>query len=180
MDTEQIETVLTFFKAVAQPERLKILGLLANRPYSQVELAKVLDRPPTAVTRHLQQLQQANLIACEATTYRLDVEALQRQNQSMFSRETAVAQPDNNDPAAKILRGCIEGEKIKQIPTKEPKLLIILQWLAEQFEWERRYSEKEVNELLKQRHPDFATLRRYLVDYRFFERDHGIYWRREV
>ena len=32
--------------------------------------------------------------------------------------------------------------------------------------------------LAKRFHPDFASLRRYLVDERFLERDHGVYWRR--
>ena len=34
-----------------------------------------------------------------------------------------------------------------------------------------------VNALLQNHHPDCATLRRYLVDDGYLQRDHGIYWR---
>lgn len=38
-------------------------------------------------------------------------------------------------------------------------------------------SEKEVNSLLAAYHPDTASLRRYLVGYRFLKRERGIYRR---
>lgn len=40
-------------------------------------------------------------------------------------------------------------------------------------------NEREVNEILKGIYPDFASLRRYLIEYGFFERtrDGSAYWR---
>ena len=38
------------------------------------------------------------------------------------------------------------------------------------------YSEKEVNEILKQYHEDYATLRRELIDMHFLDRKKGLYW----
>jgi hypothetical protein len=54
---------------------------------------------------------------------------------------------------------------------------VILRYLAEQFEWDRRYTEKEVNEILGRTHEDYASLRRYLVDSLYLARDHEVYWR---
>jgi hypothetical protein len=34
-----------------------------------------------------------------------------------------------------------------------------------------------VNEIIAQHHPDYATLRRLMVDYGFMAREKGIYWR---
>jgi hypothetical protein len=34
-----------------------------------------------------------------------------------------------------------------------------------------------VNEILTQFHPDYASLRRYMVDYGMMQRQGGIYWR---
>ena len=42
MDDLQKQTVLQFFRAVGQETRLKIWGLLANRPHTVMELAEVL------------------------------------------------------------------------------------------------------------------------------------------
>jgi hypothetical protein len=53
---------------------------------------------------------------------------------------------------------------------------VVLRQLAETvFEKKRKYPEKEVNQLLAVRHPDAASLRRYLVDEGFMSRKQGIY-----
>ena len=54
--------------------------------------------------------------------------------------------------------------RLKQIPAKQKKLLVILHWLAGQFEPDRKYTEREVNEILTRYHPDYASLRRDLID----------------
>ena len=54
---------------------------------------------------------------------------------------------------------------------------MILRYLLEQFEWDRRYTEKEVNEIISRTHEDYAALRRYLVDSRRLAREREIYWR---
>lgn len=69
--------------------------------------------------------------------------------------------------------------RLKQMPVKQAKLQIVLAHLAENFEPGRRYPEKAVNEVLLQFHPDFCTLRRYLVDSRLLARAEGQYWRTE-
>jgi hypothetical protein len=67
---------------------------------------------------------------------------------------------------------------IETIPSKEKKKLIILQHILTRFEKEQRYSEKEVNEILKGVHADFVSLRRHLIEYGFMERsdDGANYW----
>ncbi|WP_276353329.1 DUF2087 domain-containing protein [Cohnella caldifontis] len=67
---------------------------------------------------------------------------------------------------------------LSAIPTKEKRKIIILRHLSRMFEEGRRYTEKEVNALLKERYPDFATLRRYLIEYGYMDRlpDGSQYW----
>lgn len=83
----------------------------------------------------------------------------------------------------KILRAAFESFeplKLKVFSAKEKKKLVILAEIAEQFQFGRRYSEREVNELLRAVYEDYALLRRYLVEYGFLERtrDCAEYWRR--
>ena len=63
------------------------------------------------------------------------------------------------------------------IPAQRKKRLAVLRWLAEEFQPGRRYPEAEVNRIISRRHPDFATLRRYMVDEELMQRRNGIYWR---
>jgi len=55
--------------------------------------------------------------------------------------------------------------------------LVLLDWLAQDFEPGVRYTEAMVNLIIGQRHPDTAALRRYLVDDGFMSREAGVYWR---
>ncbi len=70
--------------------------------------------------------------------------------------------------------------KLKVFSSKEKKKIIILKKIVEQFEKDKHYSEKEVNSILKNIYEDFATLRRYLIEYGFMDRtrDCKEYWLR--
>ncbi|WP_054707594.1 DUF2087 domain-containing protein [Bacillus sp. JCM 19041] len=61
--------------------------------------------------------------------------------------------------------------KLKSFPSKEKRKLVVLRHIITLFEAGENYSEKEVNELLKTVFSDFATLRRYLIEYGFMVRD---------
>jgi hypothetical protein len=67
--------------------------------------------------------------------------------------------------------------RLEQIPTARSKRLVVLDWLAQDFEPGRRYSEQMVNLVIGRRHPDAAALRRYLVDENILDRAGGEYWR---
>jgi hypothetical protein len=67
--------------------------------------------------------------------------------------------------------------RLRTIPAKHSKLLVVLDHLAQQFEPGQRYAEPEVNEVLQRFHPDFAALRRYLVENDFMTREDSMYWR---
>jgi len=67
--------------------------------------------------------------------------------------------------------------RLRTIPAKHSKLLVVLDHLAQEFEPGRTYTEAEVNEKLQRFHPDFAALRRYLVENDFMTREDSMYWR---
>uniref|UniRef100_UPI00406D2F2F DUF2087 domain-containing protein n=1 Tax=Metasolibacillus sp. FSL H7-0170 TaxID=2921431 RepID=UPI00406D2F2F len=70
---------------------------------------------------------------------------------------------------------------IETIPSKEKRKLIILQHILQRFTIGKVYTEKEVNMILKSVHEDFVTLRRYLIEYGFMDRntDGSSYWVKE-
>lgn len=67
---------------------------------------------------------------------------------------------------------------LKTFTMKEKNKIAVLRQLVKRFDKERIYTEKEVNEILKGAYDDFATLRRYMIEYGFMERkrDGSQYW----
>jgi hypothetical protein len=67
---------------------------------------------------------------------------------------------------------------LKAFPAREKKKIIVLKKIVEQFEFGKRYKEKEINQILKDIFEDYPTLRRYLIEYGFMERtkDCEEYW----
>lgn len=70
--------------------------------------------------------------------------------------------------------------RLKTFPPKEKKKVVILRTIAKEFEEGIRYSEVQVNEILKDIYPDYVTLRRYLIEYGYLERtrDGSAYWKK--
>jgi len=70
---------------------------------------------------------------------------------------------------------------LKSLDMKEKSKLVVLREIARRFEAKKLYNEKDVNAILKTACDDFATLRRYLIEYGFLERkpDGSQYWLKE-
>ena len=75
------------------------------------------------------------------------------------------------------LRVFMRDGRLAQIPVRRAKRLLLLDYIAQVFVPGRRYSEAEVNAVLRAFHDDHAALRRYLVDEDFMSREGGCYWR---
>jgi DNA-binding CsgD family transcriptional regulator len=56
-------------------------------------------------------------------------------------------------------------------PKKQKEKLVLLRKISERFERGRSYTESEVNAILGSVYEDHVTIRRYLIDYRFLERE---------
>lgn len=83
----------------------------------------------------------------------------------------------------KILENVFESLdplKLKVFSKKEKKKIVILRQVAAQFASGRSYTEPEVNAILKEIWADYATMRRYLVEYGYLDRtrDGKAYWKR--
>ena len=173
LELNQQKTLLRFFKAVGQPVRLHMLGLLAGRSYTVPELASAMDLKETAVAKHLRRLQAIDLVAQEAgTTFRFRPKKLEQLSRDLFHHEKETR-------TERVFRHYLDGQKVKALPENEEELQIILSWLVQKFEPETHYSEKRVNAILKRHNVDHAMVRRMLVDYGYMARERGIYWRVE-
>ena len=171
-------------KALANETRLKIVGLLALEPRSQSALAGALHVQDEKLTRHLDLLANAGIIvddgAKNVRVWRLDERWLRPEGDVVpllrrAPSEDVVAGMDAHD--AKTLAAFVREGRLVRIPVVASKQTVVLRWLATLFDLDARYPERDVNAALARVHPDFATLRRMLVDHRFMGRQNGIYRR---
>lgn len=181
---EPFTQVLELLKTLADESRLRIIGILADRSRSVEEIATLLDLTPPTISHHLARLRQMELVTLKRDgnthLYRLNREALHRLSRELLppSRLPGMADLDGEAWERKVLRDFFAGERLTVIPSSRKKRLVVLKWLAEQFETGRTYTEAEVNEIIGRHHPDTATLRRELIMNRFMDRrPEGVYWR---
>ena len=179
MNEAQTESLMQFFKAVGQPERVKILGLLANRPYSVADLADLLDMRETAVIHHLDKLKKAHLVRENSLaftySYQVNRDTLDRLNGIILEDAPATTFADS------VMEKYVsDGQNLKEIPLDPAERLVILEWLVEDFEFGRRYSLAEVNEIIEQHSRNRAQLRWLLLSARLLKHVENTFWRLEV
>jgi DNA-binding HxlR family transcriptional regulator len=185
MSNEQFDTLLQFFKVLGNESRLKILGLLANDERSVGELATLLELREPTVSHHLAAMKELGLVDVRADGnvrfYILNTNFLEDLNKDVFSQDhlaSLVSEPTGDAWENRILSLYLDGETIKEIPMKRKKQRVILKWLVQKFEMDRKYHELELNERLRVYNPDVAALRRYMVEEQLMARDNqNIYWR---
>jgi hypothetical protein len=184
MSQPGFDQLLRFFKALGNESRLKIVGILANREATVGDLADLLDLRAPTVSHHLAALKELGLVQMRSEgnthVYWLDEDALIGLNKDVFSRDGMAALVQDVDASSwkqKVLQTFVIDDRLTQIPAQRKKRLVILQWLARRFEPGVRYTERELNEVIKQVHPDASSLRRALVSWKFMRREGGVYWR---
>ena len=181
------DELVTFFKALADSNRLKIVGLLAEKSYSVEELAELLKLKPPTISHHLAKLVEAGLVKSRPesyySVYQLDQSVLESKARSMFSQQelsTVASEVDADAYDKKVIKDYSRRDgSLKTLPSQRKKLEAILRYLVKAFDVGKRYSEKQVNEILARYHDDTATLRRELVGYGLMQREGGgeEYWR---
>jgi GNAT superfamily N-acetyltransferase len=181
--------LLGFFKALADANRLKIIGLLAQGEYAVEQIAEMLNLRPSTVSHHLSKLSRVGLVSSRSesyyNTYRLETSVLESISRRLLARETMPAVTADVDMDAydrKVLNTfCDSGGRILQFPAQRKKFEVLLRHVVKAFKPRIRYEEKQVNEMLSFYSDDTATLRRSLVAHGMMEREGGggKYWLHE-
>ncbi len=179
--TDTNDEVMTFFKTLIDADRLRMAGLLGIEALSVEQLSERLGLRPVQVANHLARLEQAGLVKQKAGLYSLHTAALEALSRRVLAGQRPKVDPETLEGDAydrKVLSDFLLPDgRLKDFPMQNKKLMVILRHVLQAFEPGVRYSEKQVNEMLRRFHEDTATMRRYLVDYRMVQREKGVYWR---
>lgn len=166
----------------------EIVGLLADSDRRRVVAAMILG---ASGVDDLQRTAGLELRAVVTALHRLEERGLVVRDgdhayllEEAFGAAARAAQadpepvdPDVDPETAKVVRAFVRDGRITSIPVARAKRRVILDWLVQDFEVGKRYSEKMVNLIIGKRHADTAAWRRALVDEELLDRDHGEYWR---
>ena len=189
-DQERIDELLTFFKALSDENRLKIVGFLAQRPYTVESLAEALNLGVSTTSHHLSKLTKAGLVSARADghyyIYSLKADHLQSMAQHLLQGEN-LPKPSEDLTGdvfdRKVLASFTDADgRITSFPAQRKKYEVLLRYVVRSFDMGERYSEKQVNEILSRYHPDTADLRRGLIDSKLMAREvsGSAYWRLEA
>lgn len=166
-------------RTLLEPSRLAVLGSIATTPAPLDEIVERTGIARRDVLVTLGPLVQAGLVTRDGDAY--VVEAPRWRAMAQQLPQAAPAHPriafGMTADEAEVLGRFFTGERLTEIPSARGKRLVVLERLALEFEPGRRYTEPEVNDLLGRFNPDYASLRRHLVDEGLLDREVGVYWR---
>lgn len=186
-ETENIPELLDFFRALADENRLKIIGFLAQSPSSVTELAQKLGLSVSTTSNHLSMLAYTGLVKAQPDghyfIYSLQTETLKTMARHLLQEENLPKLSEGQSEDAyerKVLNTFLDREgRIKAFPAQDKKFQVLLRHVLKSFEPGRKYSEKEVNEIMLCFNDDTASLRRGMIEYKYMAREGGggAYWR---
>ncbi|SCL32372.1 hypothetical protein GA0074692_3298 [Micromonospora pallida] len=162
----------TVVRLVAEPDRLRVLGVVAlgARTPDAVVAAAGLD--PKAALVALRRLREQELVVAEGDALRVDYDRL---------RELARATPSAVEPGGDAtFRPFLRGDRLVSVPAQQGRRREVLRHVAERcFTPGVDYAEAAVNDQLRAwcdgGEVDHVTIRRYLVDLRILSRAGGVY-----
>lgn len=185
----QLDKVVSYHKALADPTRIKMLILLAEGELNGQVLAEKIGVTPATITHHAAKLREASLIKerrdkntiyFSLNDYFIANSARATEN-LIYQRVRPAGVPERLEEDDQRTRDAVvknfftSDGKLKSIPAQLKKKLIVLTHMVSRLEKGRKYTEKEINEFIQGYHEDFATLRREFIMHHFMFRENGVY-----
>ncbi|MBQ1367212.1 MAG: metalloregulator ArsR/SmtB family transcription factor [Firmicutes bacterium] len=177
---------ILLFKCLADKSRLQILKSLAIEDMYVERLAERLGITAPTVSFHLKKLADAGAV----TSYKSQYYMMYSLNKEIFETSILEIIREKSDEAdiqaqrdagyrQKVIDAFFEYGKLKAIPTQRKKERIVLEEIARAFDYDRIYTEREVNIIIADFHDDFCTIRRDMIAEGLLGREAGGggYWR---
>ncbi|GGF12708.1 hypothetical protein GCM10010954_09320 [Halobacillus andaensis] len=182
----QLDKMVNFYKSVGDPTRLRIVSLLKNGPLHGQAIAHKLGLRAPTITHHIKKLRETGMLYSRRDKntiyYYLDEKRLEFMATAILrlgDDEVKQKELDVTDTEqVKILRNFINREgTLRQMPSQLKKKLVVLSYYVQGLEKGKVYSEKEINEYIKEFYNDYATVRREWIMQQFMYRENNQYER---
>lgn len=168
---------MDLIRAALDPVRIAVLGSAASGPVRISDLADRLAVDRKQVAKAVGELSAAGLLDAEG---RLSTDMLRQIGQSLPKANEGLGAPVDGpwtEDEARTLGRFFDGSRLVQLPQSTRKRRLVLEKIAQEFEPGRRYPERDVNFMIQLVYPDYASVRRYMIEEGFMDRADGAYWR---
>ena len=175
-----VKEKLELLKLLADETRLEILNILLKEDSYVEKIACELSLTPATICYHLKKMESAGVVNCSRSQfyiiYSLNRDIFNKPLYELIKKDDAVV--DTEEKYKKeVISNFFKYGRLTQIPTQRKKREIVLLEILKQFETDREYGEKEVNEIILRYHEDFCTIRREMIAFGMMTRNHEIYKR---
>lgn len=171
---------LELLKLLADETRLEILNILLKEDSYVEKIACELSLTPATICYHLKKMESAGVVNCSRSQfyiiYSLNREIFNKPLYELIKKDDQVIDTEEKYKKA-VVSNFFKYGRLTQIPTQRKKREIVLLEILKQFEFDREYQEKEVNEIILRYHEDFCTIRREMIAFGMMMRYHEMYKR---
>ena len=175
---------IMLFKCLSDKSRLHILKSLAIEDMYVERLAERLGLSASTVSFHLKKLSEAGVVSSYKTQYYTMYSICQNILETTIldmikekSDDAALQEEREQQYRKRVVDAFFEYGKLKSIPAQRKKERIILEVIVQAFEFDKKYTEREVNIIIADYYDDFCTLRRDMISERLLDREGNLYWR---
>lgn len=181
-----IATSIEIMKSLADASRLRVLNALLQKPQYVEELANRLELAVSTVSFHLKKLEGAGLVTKTKEQYYTVFypsdeifNMTLREMVSFENLESFIQEERMKSYRQKVLRTFMKNNKIEKLPVQHKKKMIILDEFLKRMDPGKKYTEKEINELILESYEDYCTVRRLMIEEGMMKRKNQTYWLNE-
>ena len=178
--SDSVKEKLELLKLLADETRLEILNILLKEDSYVEKIACELSLTPATICYHLKKMESAGIVNCSRSQfyiiYSLNREIFDKPLFELIKKDEEIVNTEEKYKK-EVISHFFKYGRLTQIPMQRKKREIVLVEILEQFDLNREYPEKDVNEIILRYHEDFCTIRREMIAFGMMTRDHEMYKR---
>lgn len=182
MTAEDLDTVVTLFKGLADPTRLRMVAAMVERPRCGQDLASEIGVAPATISHHLKVLGKAGLLVetrqAPYVFYKVDLDAVQRAVRAVATprrMRELTSEPPVDGETRQILRAFFDGPRLRALPVQRRKKELVLEELLRRIPRRREYPEVDLNAFIEVMFDDYCAVRREWIMGQYMTREHHVY-----
>src|SRR5690349_17191397 len=177
-----VDDLVTLFKALADPTRLRLAALIVDRPRCGQDVAAELGISAGTVSHHLRVLREAGLVQETReppySFFQLDLAALQQALRAVSSKKVVreiAGDEARSSEERKVLRTFFDGPRLVALPAQRKKKQMVFEEILRRIPRRKEYEERELSRYIETVFEDYCTVRREWVMGGYMARENGVY-----
>lgn len=173
------EDLIQYLQVTLEPRRIAVLAELIVGNTQFMEIVKRTKLKPSEVQSAISKFISIGIVEYKNDEYVYVPECVKLlQSQLPKPQKEAMYDSENEEDTErrKVLHNYFRADNsLVRFPLGDKKKKFVLDKIIEEFEKNKEYTEKEVNEILSGYNSDYATLRRAFIDFAYMTRNKGVY-----